>query len=80
MSAVSPIQIRDLMGTIPSWARMLPNMADNTLFSESGMDSLALLELISEIQNRYGVEISDDDVQHISTIADIARYLCDRMQ
>lgn len=80
MSAVSPIQIRDLMETIPSWARMLPNMADNTLFSETGMDSLALLELVSEIQNRYGVEISDDDVQHISTIADIARYLCDRMQ
>jgi len=72
---VSPDQVRTLMLAIPSWARALPNIGDNTQFSECDIDSLALLELVSDVQRVYGVEIPDDDVENISTIANIARYL-----
>jgi acyl carrier protein len=77
---VSPEQVRAVLLGIPSWARMLPNVADDTPFSECGIDSLALLELVSEVQRLYGVEIPDDDVESISSIADIARYLSKRGQ
>jgi acyl carrier protein len=80
MNAVSPSQIRALMLTIPSWAQALPHIADSTPFPDSGVDSLALLELVSELQRVYGVEISDDDVEKISNIADVAQYLSDHMQ
>lgn len=66
------------MVAIPSWARALPNIADDTPFSECDIDSLALLELVSDVQRVYGVEIPDDDVETVSSIANIARYLSER--
>lgn len=80
MNLVSPVQIRALMLTIPSWARALPQITDSTPFPDCGVDSLALLELVSELQRAYGVEISDNDIEKISTIADTARYLSERVQ
>jgi acyl carrier protein len=80
MSSISSTQIRALMLTIPSWAKALPNIEDSTPFPDCGVDSLALLELVSELQRVYGVEISDDEVEKISTIAGAARYLSDHMQ
>jgi acyl carrier protein len=77
---VSAAQIRNLLLTIPSWARILPNISDNTIFQESGMDSLTFLELVEELQNASGLEISDDDVAGLSTIADTVRYLNRRLQ
>ncbi|HEY2008164.1 MAG TPA: phosphopantetheine-binding protein [Rhizomicrobium sp.] len=77
---VSPQHVRAVLLGIPSWARTLPNIADNTPFSECDIDSLALLELVSEVQRVYGIEIPDDDVESVSSIADTARYLSQRAQ
>jgi acyl carrier protein len=77
---VSSEQIRMLMLSIPSWAKALPNIADNTPFSECDIDSLALLELVSEIQRVYGIEISDDDVESVSSITHMSRYLSEHAQ
>ena len=77
---VSAAQVRNLLLTIPSWARILPNISDNTTFQESGMDSLTFLELVEELQNASGLEIPDDDVEGLSTIADAVRYLNERLQ
>jgi len=79
MNQVSPGQVREVMLAIPSWARALPNITDDTPFPDCGVDSLALLELVSELQRVYGVEISDDDVENITTIADTANYLNQRI-
>jgi acyl carrier protein len=77
---VSAVQIRELMLGIPSWARILPNMDDGASFEDSGMDSLAFLELIEELQNMSGLQISDDDLEHIATIAGAVEYLNRRLQ
>ena len=77
---VSSQQVRLLMLSIPSWARALPNIADDTPFSECDIDSLALLELVSEVQRIYGIEIPDDDVETVSSIAHMAQYLSERAQ
>ena len=77
---VSPIQVRALMLAVPSWARALPNIKDDTLFTDCDIDSLALLELVSEVQRAYGVEIPDDDVEIISNINNMARYLSEHTQ
>jgi len=78
MKPVSPDQIRAVMLGIPSWTKILPLIRDDTLFEDSGIDSLALLELVSELQTLSGLEIPDDDVERISTIAGIVRYLNER--
>jgi len=80
VKTISPDQVRELMYAVPSWARVLPNLADDTPFPDSGMDSLALLELVSELQRVYGLEISDDDVEKMSSLAGTALYLSERMK
>lgn len=77
---VSSEQVRAVLLGIPSWARALSNMADDTPFSECDIDSLALLELVSEVQRAYGVEIPDEDVERVSSIANTARYLSNHVQ
>ncbi len=77
---VSTGQIRELMRTIPSWNRILPKMSDDALFQEVGIDSLALLELVGELQGATGLEFPDEDIEQISTIANVVRYLNERMQ
>ena len=80
MSGISADNIRVLLLGIPSWARTLAIIADDTPFPDSGLDSLALLELVSELQRVYGVEIPDEDVEKISTLDGIAHYLNQHMQ
>jgi acyl carrier protein len=77
---ISAAQIRELLLMIPSWARILPNIGDGTSFEETDLDSLAHLELIEELQNASGVEIPDDDVGRLATIADAVGYLNERLQ
>ena len=76
---VSAAQMRAVLLGIPSWARTLSNIGDDTPFSECDIDSLALLELVSEVQRVYGVEIPDDDIESVSSIANTARYLSERV-
>ncbi len=66
---VSADQVRELMGTIPSWVRILSKINDDTAFQDSDMDSLAFLEFVEELQNATGLEIPDDDAARVSTIA-----------
>jgi acyl carrier protein len=77
---VSIAQIRALMKTIPSWAKIESGIKDDVPFQNSGMDSLALLELVSELQRLTGLEIPDDDVERISTINGLARYLNEKLE
>jgi acyl carrier protein len=76
---VSPLDIRTMMRTISSWARIETGIDDHTRFQDTEMDSLALLELVAEIQRRTGLEIPDDDIERISTVADLAGYLNEKL-
>ncbi|AQZ63895.1 unnamed protein product [[Actinomadura] parvosata subsp. kistnae] len=44
-------------------------------FGDLGYDSLALLELCSQVERRYGVQISDDAVLDMPTPARAVTYI-----
>jgi acyl carrier protein len=50
------------------------------LVEKGVLDSLAFVELITEIQNRYNVTIQDIDViaENFGTVAAMARYVSER--
>lgn len=50
-----------------------------TDFADLGFDSLALLELASQVQRRYGVPIPDEAVQEMSTPAAAVAYVNARL-
>lgn len=52
--------------------------ADTSIAEEMGLDSLETVELVMEWEERFGVEFTDDDAEHIQTLGDAIRYLLKR--
>ena len=42
-------------------------------------DSLDLVELIMEVEERFGGEISDEDAQKLATVGDAVTYIQEKM-
>lgn len=51
--------------------------ADTDLLASGTMDSLLLVELLMQLENRYGVRISADnlDFEHFRSVASIAAFV-----
>lgn len=62
--------------------RRLPNLQSDTVISTLGMDSVAVMELVSYFEEKLGVRIPDEELSRIRTVKDlrdaIARLLPDR--
>ena len=62
--------------------RRLPNLSADTVIASLGMDSVAVMELVSWFEEKLGVRIPDEQLSRIRTVRDlrdtIARLLPDR--
>ncbi len=48
---------------------------EDRLRDDLGLDSLHSMELLSEITERYEIDVELDDVQDLRTVDDVVRYL-----
>ena len=48
---------------------------DTDLVADLALDSLAMYELVIELEERYGLRISDEDLDRIRYVADIVEYI-----
>lgn len=48
---------------------------DAKIVEDLGADSLDLVELLSQLEDEYGITIPDDEVESLVTVADIATEL-----
>ena len=46
--------------------------ADSKIVEDLGADSLDVVELLSQLEDEYGVIIPDDEVEGLVTVADVA--------
>lgn len=76
---ITPSQVRSFLESVDS-VMDLDKLKDTTPFSEAGADSLDLFNIILQVQQATGLEITDDDVAKVSTINDLAAYLNARME
>jgi acyl carrier protein len=54
---------------------------DDTRFKEDlEADSLDLVALVQELEDRYGVRIPDDDASRITTVGQAADYVASRLE
>ena len=49
--------------------------ADTKIADDLGADSLDLVDLLMSIEDEFGIEIPDEDVEGIQTIGDIVEYI-----
>ncbi len=45
---------------------------DAKIVDDLGADSLDVVELLSQLEDEYGVQIPDDEVENLATVADVA--------
>lgn len=48
---------------------------DTKIADDLGADSLDLVDLLMSIEDAFGIEIPDEDVENIQTIGDIVEYI-----
>jgi acyl carrier protein len=48
-------------------------------FEDIGLDSLAFIELRTALEEDYGIEVRDEDVEHIYTLGDAIDYVNGRL-
>jgi acyl carrier protein len=46
-----------------------------SLLDDLGADSLDVVELVMALEEEFGIEVPDDDVENIRTIQDIVQYV-----
>jgi acyl carrier protein len=49
--------------------------ADGDVFASLGVDSMQVLELLSELEQEFDVEIPDYELRAVKTFADLARVI-----
>ena len=49
--------------------------ADSNFKDELGADSLDLFELVTNLEDEYGVEIPAEDLENMATVGDVINYL-----
>ncbi|WP_161877631.1 acyl carrier protein [Alkalibacterium sp. MB6] len=52
---------------------------DTTFKDDLGADSLDIVELVMELEDTFGNEISDEDAEQITTVGKAVDYIHDRM-
>ena len=46
-----------------------------TFKDDLGADSLDIVELVMELEDVFGIEISDEDAEQITTVGDAVKYI-----
>lgn len=52
---------------------------DSLLVEDLGIDSLDLVGVVLQVQDQFGVELPDEDVARIRTVADLATSVAERL-
>lgn len=50
---------------------------DSTIQDDLGADSLDVVDLVMAIEDEFGVEIPEDQVENIKTVGDIVKFIED---
>jgi len=48
---------------------------DSGIAEDLGADSLDVVELLMAIEDEFGVEIPDDEIENIKTVDDLVKYI-----
>ncbi|MBQ6826230.1 MAG: acyl carrier protein [Clostridia bacterium] len=67
-------KIKELLANQLDADESLMSMETN-IASDLGADSLDVVELLSEIEDEFDIEIPDEDIETIKTIGDLVEYI-----
>jgi len=48
---------------------------DAELSNDLGINSIELADLVMQCEDKFGIEINDDDIRNFTTVGDVVEYL-----
>ena len=51
---------------------------DSEVIDDLGADSLDIVDLVMTLEEEFGTEIPDEDIENLRTVGDIVKYVEDR--
>ena len=73
-------EIAELVRSVAKLAPETVITAETRLVEDLGVDSLDLVGLFLEIQDRYDIAVHEDDVPGLQRVADVASYVSQRLR
>ena len=71
--AVTEADIRAIIQQVVS-EEVAVSLAPDQSFLEAGLDSLERAQILIQLEEDFGVSLSDDDFENCNSIADILKY------
>ena len=50
---------------------------DSSLVEDLGIDSLDFVDIVMSLEDEFGIEVPDDQVENFHTVGDVVRYIED---
>lgn len=51
------------------------NIVPTATLQDLGADSLDLVEIVMKMEEQFGLEISDEDAEHMNNVGDVVAYI-----
>jgi acyl carrier protein len=82
MSWTSQTLRTELLGILKKYVQGTEHeLGDRTeLVAHLGLDSLAVMEVVADVEDKFGLTIEDDDLRALVTVGDVATAIETRLQ
>lgn len=60
--------------------RAFPNVTMASVITDLGVDSLAMMQIIGEMETELGIMIPDEDLVELVTVGDLCRKVGERLE
>jgi acyl carrier protein len=67
-----------VIGALVEFGEEPENVTPDSRFEDLDIDSLDLVELAQVIEDEYGIEIQDSDMDKIATVQDVVEFVAER--
>jgi acyl carrier protein len=72
---ISTNKIKKILSETSSLGKEVLNFSDDLSLTKQGVDSLDSLDFFLKIEESYGISIPDNDIDKLSTVNQICKYL-----
>lgn len=53
--------------------------AESRLKEDLGADSASIMMLVMDVESEFGIEVEDDAIEKVKTVADMAKYIQEKI-
>ena len=71
----------EITAVLKSYAEGATELEDKTeLVADLGLDSLAVMEVVADIEDKFKLTIDDEDLQAVTTVGDVVQAIETRLR